>query len=97
VTIRSFAALAFVPAENVEDAFDILAEAQIGEIEEINEFINYFERTYIRGRRIRGDNITFDEPLFPINTWNKFLTGSSGIARTTNVVEGWNYSLQSLP
>jgi len=34
--------------------------------------------------------------LFPINTWNQFLVGSSGIARTSNVVDGWYYALQSL-
>ena len=34
--------------------------------------------------------------MFSVDIWNQHAAGVDGIARTTNSVEGWHYSLQSL-
>src|SRR6218665_674924 len=33
-------------------------------------------------------------PLFSINTWDQREAAADGLARTTNIVEGWHHSLQ---
>jgi len=58
------------------------------------DVVTYFEHTYIRGRRRPGDN--YGPAIFPIPVWNPFNSAGDGIARTTNTVECWHYSLQSL-
>ena len=64
--------------------------------ERINEVVTYFEHTYIRGRRLRGRGDNYGNAIFPIRIWNQFASAGEGMARTTNSVEGWHYSLQSL-
>ena len=44
--------------------------------------------------RGRGEN--FGPSIFPIAMWNKHSSAADGIARTTNIVEGWHHGLQSL-
>jgi hypothetical protein len=38
----------------------------------------------------------YGDPIFTIATWNKYTSAVDGIARTTNIVEGWHHGLQSL-
>jgi hypothetical protein len=93
--VRCLAALAFVPPEDVVEAFELVAET-MPDVEHLDELTTFFEHTYVRGRRLRGRGETFGPALFPLETWNQYSAGSSGIARTTNSVEGWHHGLQSL-
>ena len=58
--------------------------------------LSYFKHTYIRGRRLRGRVENCGPPLFSIETWNQRDAAADGLARTTNIVEGWHHGLQVL-
>jgi hypothetical protein len=92
--VRCLPALAFVPVQDVEEAFEILSETAPN-VENVDEVTTYFEHTYIRGRRQRGRN-AYGAPTFAIELWNQHAAGADGIARTTNAVEGWHHGLQVL-
>ena len=62
----------------------------------IDEVLTYFKHTYIRGRHIRGHGENYRPALFPIETWNQMQMIGNGVARTSNICEGWHHSLQSL-
>lgn len=94
--IRCLPALAFVPPEDVDEAFDILADSMPQDVHHLDELTTFFEHTYVRGRRQRGRGHNFGPALFPVQNWNQHAAGVSGIARTTNAVEGWHHALQSL-
>ena len=55
--------LAYVPAEDVEDAFALL-ETEI--LEELQTILTYFKETYVSGRRGRGRRRVL--PRYPIST-----------------------------
>lgn len=93
--VRCLAALSHVRPADVLPAFEALVNAAPPH-ERMNELLTYFEQTYVRGKRVRGRAEVYGQPLYPIETWNKFLTAGVGIARTTNAVEGWHFGLQSL-
>ena len=101
IYVRCFPALAFVPPGDVIDAFDILSETkpdglQEETIDQLNLFIDFFEHTYVRGRRLRGKGENYGQLVFSIDLWNKHASSLDGIARSTNAVEGWHHGLQSL-
>jgi len=93
--IRCLPALAFVPLADIEVCFEALCDAMPPH-EHMDEILSYFEHTYVRGRRARGRGQHFNPPLFSPELWNKREAATDGIARTTNAVEGWHNSLQSL-
>ena len=94
--VRCLAALAYVPAEDVIEAFELLVETAPDEIDHLDELTTFFEHTYLRGRRQRGRGEIYGPALFPVPIWNQHAAGTDGIARTTNSVEGWHHGLQSL-
>lgn len=94
--VRCLTALAFVPPNDVEEAFELLAENSPQDIEHLDELTTFFEHTYIRGRRHRGRGEIYGAATFAIPLWNQHAGGVDGIARTTNSVEGWHHGLQSL-
>jgi hypothetical protein len=93
--IRCLPALSHVPIPDVITVFEELL-LQMPTDERIEEVVTYFERTYIRGRRLPGRGERYAPPIFAIDVWNKFDAAGEGIARTTNSVEGWHFSLQSI-
>ena len=94
-SVRCLAALAFVPAVDVQNAFTLLADS-MPHHDHMDELISFFEHTYVRGRRLRGRGELYGPSLFPIEVWNQHDAAVDGIARTTNAVEGWHHGLQSL-
>jgi len=94
--VRCFPALAFVPPDDVEKAFELLAESQPTNIDHLDEPTSFLEHTYIRRRRRRGRAETYGLTTFPIETWNQHAAGSDGIAHSSNCVEGWHHGLQAL-
>lgn len=95
ISVRCLAALAFVPVRDVADAFDLVIESMPAH-DHMNELLSYFEHTYIRGRRLRGRAEAYGAALFPPPLWNQHDASISGIARTTNIAEGWHHGLQHL-
>jgi hypothetical protein len=93
--IRCLPSLAHVPVEDVLDAFEEVATA-MPQHQGMDELLTYFEHTYIRGRRLPGRGHNYRPALFPPASWNKRESATEGIARTTNICEGWHSSLQSL-
>lgn len=93
--VRCLPALAMVPPNDVEEAFDMVAEHK-PDHEKTPELLSYFEHTYIRGRRRAGRGRNFGPAIFPIQTWNHYESAVDGVARTTNSAEGWHFGLQSL-
>jgi hypothetical protein len=67
--VRCLPALAHVPVDSVEDAFELLADA-MPDHDHMPELVTYFEHTFIRGRRQRGRGNNYGPALFPIPTWN---------------------------
>lgn len=96
VFVRCLPALAFIPPQDVIEAFERLVEAMPQGIDHLDELVTFFEHTYIRGRRLRGRGDNYGPALFPVEVWNQHAAGVDGIARTTNSVEGWHHGLQSL-
>ena len=64
--MKCFQALAFLPTEDVASVFEELIDDDCIS----TEFISYFEYTYIRIARERGNRRRRDNPLYPIETWN---------------------------
>jgi hypothetical protein len=93
--IRCLPALSHVPVSDVLDAFETLVDS-FPPNEKLNELVSYFELTYVRGRRLRGRAENYAPAVFPVHLWNQHETAGQGIARTTNIVEGWHYGIQSL-
>ena len=76
--------LTFVPPTNVVQAFSLLQQNCMKELQEV---ITLFENYYVLGkRRGRGRQ----PPMFPIESWNVYARTADGIPRTNNSVEGWN-------
>jgi len=49
--VRCLPALAFVPPDDVMEAFELLAESQLTNVDQLDELTAFFEHTYIRGCR----------------------------------------------
>jgi len=85
IKVRCLAALAYVPPEDVVEAYKILADSMPNH-DNMSELLKYFESTYIRGRRLPGCPETYRQALFSIETWNQKAAAVDGIARTTKAV-----------
>ncbi|CAB0037294.1 unnamed protein product [Trichogramma brassicae] len=88
---RMMCALAFVPTEKVEETFDQFAEQDLPEI--FLEIVDYFEMTYIRGRKARGRRARVEVRYAP-RLWNQYQSVLDGTARTNNASEGWHNRFQ---
>ncbi|KFD49637.1 hypothetical protein M514_09469 [Trichuris suis] len=78
--------LPFVPVENVAETFDFISEqADVN----LDDLIDYVERTYVTGRRGRP-------PIFPPEVWNVYRATLNDQHRTNNAVEGWHNKFQKL-
>lgn len=93
--VRCIPALAFVPLEDVDEAFELLADTK-PDVDHIDELLTFFEHTYIRGRRLRGRGQSYGRALFQTDLWNQQAGTVEGIARTNNSVEGWHHGLQAI-
>ena len=85
IHIHMFAALAFVPVDNVTNAFRRLKNsAPVC----LDDFIQYFETTYVgvaaRGRR------SAQAARYAIHLWNQYSAVIEEEDTTNNVSEGWH-------
>lgn len=94
--MRMLAALAFVPQEDVQNAFEALCRDGIFS-EEMFPVVDYFEDTWI-GRP--NNIIARRQPVFSHQLWNCYQTVLQNRSKTNNNLEGWHrgfqYTLNSL-
>ena len=90
--LRCFPALAFLPIDEVEQAFDDILSAD-GFDSRALEIANYFEDTYIGRLNRRGHRQT---PMFPLELWNVHQRTIDDEDRTNNQIEGFHRGFQSL-
>ncbi|KAK7491962.1 hypothetical protein BaRGS_00016808, partial [Batillaria attramentaria] len=84
--IKTIQALAFVPPDDVIEAFQQLMDSLDADTDEtLSDFLAYFESTWLgivqRGRRRR--------PKFDVAMWNVYSRVEDNLPRTNNSVEGW--------
>lgn len=86
--VKMIPALAFVPADDVEEAFESLVDHISADAQPI---LDYFEDTFIGrpGRRNRRG------PVFSLGIWNMFDRTVQELPRTNNNIEGWHRGFQS--
>ncbi|KAK7479733.1 hypothetical protein BaRGS_00029009, partial [Batillaria attramentaria] len=85
--IKTIQALAFVPPDDVIEAFQQLMDSLDADTDEtLLDFLAYFESTWLgivqRGRRRR--------PKFDVAMWNVYNRVEDNLPRTNNSVEGWH-------
>ena len=100
--LKLIPALSFIPVAEVEKAFELVEEifhvldklkADACTLEKTDQLTSSFQRTYIKGEQIRGNE---KDVTFPIVLWNQNQETSEGLMRTTNAVERWYWSVSTL-
>ena len=93
--INQHICLAFIPPNDVVEAFECLQQAAEEHLEDsdVEAFTGYFESNFI-GRIKR--NGTRSTPRHQIHMWNQFENAMNDNNRTNNSVEGWHHSIQSI-
>lgn len=90
--IKCISALAFLPEDEVEEAFRMLTNHSDFPVE-ATQIAGYFHKTYI-GLNQPGSNV--GRPLFQIKFWNVNDRTRNNEHRTNNQVEGWHRRFQSV-
>ncbi|XP_068246463.1 uncharacterized protein [Palaemon carinicauda] len=88
--IRCFSALAFLPTEDVGEAYEEL----IDDDEIPSELITYFDVTFMGVVRGRGARRRRDSPIFPIDVWNVNERILQDLPRTNNAAEGFHSAIK---
>ena len=86
--IRSMAALAFVPVNDIVESFETFSD-NIPEVAQ--PVVDYFEDTYIGRQQRRGRR----NPRFPHTMWSIHERVVNNLPRTNNNVEGWHRHMQA--
>ena len=84
--MKCFSALAFLLLEDVVEGFETLTE----DVDVQDEFLVYFEHTYISAQRGRGSNRRRVDAIFPPRLWNVHERTLTGHPCTNNAAEGFN-------
>jgi hypothetical protein len=90
IKLRHLTALAFLPASEIPAAFD---QVKLLIPPNANAVIEYFEKTYIRGRvrqQLRNGSTIYAPPLFSPSLWSIYNQVTQGYPRTQNFIEGWH-------
>ncbi|KII61182.1 hypothetical protein RF11_11267 [Thelohanellus kitauei] len=92
--IKSPAALAFCPEEEVISSFELLEDRLnlSNFIQRVQSLYHYFEDAYIGRFNRRNRSI----PPFPIPIWNQYNRVIENQPRTNNSVEGWHRAFSSI-
>ena len=99
VALKMLPPLAFEKKEKIGNSFGMILQKiqnvcdrnclEPKSIEKIDELCLYFGSTYIKS------TVPNREVFFSPSLWNQRDAAVSGIARTTNAVEGWRFGIQS--
>jgi len=90
---RLIVAIAFVPADSLDAALDLLADETDGVGADLQPVLNWFEDNYV-GRLNR--NGSRRQPIFPVMMWNVYDRTLNGCQRTNNHAEATHRHLQSV-
>ena len=91
IDMRLVSALAFVPKNDVYMVFDhLVTMLQTKYNQSINEYISYFQSTYI-GSMVGTQRM---RPLFELDLWNLYDAVISDDPLTSNALEGHNNALR---
>lgn len=88
--VRHIPALAFLPANEIPAAFDILKNNMR---DEAAGLMQWFETYYVHGRvrrTMRNGNVLRNNPLFPPDLWSITDNIDHALPRTQNTVEAWH-------
>ena len=88
--MRHLFALAFLPSNEIPEAFEALKSHLPEEAEDI---VMWFENNYVLGRItkcLRNGGVVRAPPLFPPMMWSVQDSMQLGIPRTQNAVEAWH-------
>ncbi|XP_052119465.1 uncharacterized protein LOC127748746, partial [Frankliniella occidentalis] len=89
-SFREVVGLAFVPTEDVEEAFN---EAKAAAPRSMRDFVKYFEETYVLGKRARNRRQRRPPRYLPA-LWNQHQAARDNEPRTNNQTEGWHNRFQ---
>lgn len=83
--------LAFLPASEVPDAFDLVKSQFDMAVPAVENFITFVEETYVKGRLRRNNRNgpVRSPPMFPPSLWTH--DAHDNIPRTQNKVESWHH------
>src|SRR6218665_2491181 len=95
VSVRTLAALAFIPLPDIVQSFEELIDSPFFQQNEevLRDLVNYFEDTWIGRPNRRGGRA---EPLFPHALWNCVDAVHADLPKTNNAVEGWHRGFSEL-
>ncbi|GBC01522.1 hypothetical protein RclHR1_04210008 [Rhizophagus clarus] len=88
--LRHLFALAFLPSQEIPDAFDML---KLVMLPEANEVTQWFEDNYVHRKirqHLRNGNTTRSAPLFPPELWSVYDLIETGVPQTQNIAEAWH-------
>ncbi|GBC01526.1 hypothetical protein RclHR1_04210012 [Rhizophagus clarus] len=88
--LRHLFALAFLPSQEIPDAFDML---KLVMPPEANEVTQWFEDNYVHRkirRHLRNGNTIRSAPLFPPELWSVYDSIKIGVPRIQNIAEAWH-------
>lgn len=85
--MRELLALAYLPAHEIEASFFAI---KITYPDEVKPLLEWFESTYVLGRKRRHSQVTRSDALFPTKMWSVYDSVTENIPRTQNVVESWH-------
>lgn len=91
-SLLQFMALPFVPLDEILTVFNELKDDAPDEVE---DFVQYLERTYVKGRPARGRRRAVP-PRFPPKTWCVYDLVLNQLHRTNNVVESYHSKYQKM-
>lgn len=91
LTLKMLPALAFVPTNDVVNAFDHLCDQNMFP-PELRAVVDYFEDTWIGRPQRRGRQRR--QPLFAHTMWNCYDGVRDGLPKTNNFIEGWHRGFQ---
>ncbi|XP_016660429.1 uncharacterized protein LOC107883932 isoform X2 [Acyrthosiphon pisum] len=88
--------LAYVPPDNVINAYEEILETQFYVENEdlLMSFLDYFEDNWVG--KITGRRKTRRQPRHPIDIWNCHYSANNGLPTTNNAVEGWHRGFTSV-
>ena len=88
--LRHLFALAFLPSNEIPEAFNTLKLEMPPEADEV---VKWFEENYVHGKirqHLRNGSTIRGAPLFPPELWSVHDSIEPGIPRTQNIVEAWH-------
>lgn len=87
VLLRQLFALAYLPEDEIEAAF---FQIQPQYPDEAKELLDWFQTTYVVGKKRRRSQATRTEALYPPKLWSVYSSVLDNIPRTQNIVESWH-------